>query len=236
MKTSRLPLWIALVGVILTALACDLTPQAPTLPAPATATPGQPVRPSSILPTVTPDLSVTTQPTATAQPPATRAVQPTAAALPTANATPTTPSPAAQPTAAPARAATATRPAPPPPTADPKLIIVREDDISRAIAGGAGEEQGLKAQGLQVRFRDGKMTVSADELGLGPVQVKQLVMVGRLLAQDGQLRFESESVSPRGLVTGLLPALANQALTQYASQWYVEDVQTRDGRLELRIR
>lgn len=230
MKTSRLPLWIALVGVILTALACDLTPQAPTFPVPATATPGQPVRPSSILPTVAPDLSVTTQPTATVQP------QPTAAARPTANVTPTTSSPAAQPTAAPTRAATATRPAPPPPTADPKLIIVREEDISRAIAGGAGEEQGVKAQGLQVRLRDGKMTVSADELGLGPVQVKQLVMVGRLLAQDGQLRFESESVSPRGLVTGLLPALANQALTQYASQWYVEDVQTRDGRLELRIR
>ena len=230
MKTSRLPLWIALVGVILTALACDLTPQAPTFPVPATATPGQPVRPSSILPTVASDLSVTTQPTATAQP------QPTAAARPTANVTPTTSSPAAQPTAAPPRAATATRPAPLPPTADPKLIIVREEDISRAIAGGAGEEQGVKAQGLQVRLRDGKMTVSADELGLGPVQVKQLVMVGRLLAQDGQLRFESESVSPRGLVTGLLPALANQALTQYASQWYVEDVQTRDGRLELRIR
>lgn len=230
MKTSRFPLWIALVGVILTALACDLTPQAPTLPALATATPGQPTRPSSILPTVAPDLSVTTQPTATAQP------QPTAAALPTANATPTTPSAAAQPTAAPARAATATRPAPPPPTADPKLIIVREEDISGAIASGAGEEQGVKAQGLQVYFRDGKMTVSADELGLGPVQVKQLVMVGRLLARDGQLRFESESVSPRGLVTSLLPALANQALTQYAAQWYVEDVQTREGRLELRIR
>ena len=232
MKTSRLPLWIALVGVILTALACDLTPQAPTLPAPATATPGQPVRPSSILPTVAPDLSVTTEPTATAQPTAMRAVQPTAAALPTANATPITPSPAAQPTAAPTRAATAA----PPPTADPKLIIIREEDISQAIAGGAGEEQGVKAQGLQVRFRDGKMTVSADELGLGPVQVKQLVMVGRLLAQDGQLRFESESVSPRGLVTGLLPALTNQALTQYAAQWYVEEVRTRDGRLELRIR
>lgn len=232
MKTSRLPLWIALVGVILTALACDLTPQAPALPAPATATPGQPMRPSSILPTVAPDLSVTAEPTATAQPTATRAVQPTAAALPTANATPTTPSPAAQPTAAPTRAATAA----PPPTADPKLIIIREEDISQAIAGGAGEEQGVKAQGLQVRFRDGKMTVSADELGLGPVQVKQLVMVGRLLAQDGQLRFESESVSPRGLVTGLLPALTNQALTQYAAQWYVEEVRTHDGRLELRIR
>jgi hypothetical protein len=216
--------------VALAALACDLTPQAPAIPAPATATPGQPVRPSSILPTVAPDLSVTTQPTTT------RTVQPTAAARPTANVTPTTSSPAAQPTAAPTRAATATRPAAPPPTADPKLIIVREEDISRAIAGGAGEEQGVKAQGLQVRLRDGKMTVSADELGLGPVQVKQLVMVGRLLAQSGQLRFESESVSPRGLVTGLLPALANQALTQYASQWYVEEVQTRDGRLELRIR
>jgi len=227
MKNKQLPLWIALVGVLLTALACDLAPQAPTLAAPATATPGQPVRPSSILPTVAPDLSVTTQPQAT------RTAQPTAVARPT--------RPIVQPTAVPPRVAvataaiaTATRPVPP--TADPKLITIREADISQAIVGGAGAEQGLQAVGLQVRFRDGKMTVSADELGLGPVQVKQLVMVGRLLAQDGQLRFEAESVSPRSLVTSLLPALANQALTQYAAQWYVEEVQTRDGRLELRIR
>jgi hypothetical protein len=116
------------------------------------------------------------------------------------------------------------------------LIVIREEDISRAIAGGAGEEQGLKAQGLQVRFRDGKMTVSADELGLGPLQIKQLVMVGRLTAQDGQLRFEPESVSPRGLVASLLPALADQALSQYAAAWYVEEVQAADGRLVLRIR
>jgi hypothetical protein len=121
-------------------------------------------------------------------------------------------------------------------TPAPNLIVVREEDITQAIAGGAGAEQGLNVQGLQVRFTDGKMTVSADELALGPVQVKQLVMVGRLLAQAGQLRYEAESVSPRGLVTSMLPALADQALVRHASQWYVEEVRLRDGRLELRIR
>ncbi len=231
MRTSRFPLWIGLLGVLLAALACDLAPQAPALlAAPATSTPGQPARPNTILPTVAPDLGVTTLPTPTAT------TQPPATTPPKVNATPAALTPAVVPSPAPTRSAAATRPAAPSPAPDPNLIIVQEDDISRAIAGGAGEEQGLKVQGLQVRFRDSKMTVSAEELGLGPVQVKQLVMVGRLLAQNGQLRFESESVSPRGLVTSMLPALANQALTQYAAEWYVEDVQVRDGRLELRIR
>ena len=152
--------------------------------------------------------------------------------------TPTAPAqpPASTPTAALPRPTTPAQPPTSAPTADPRLFIIREEDIGRAIVTGIGEEQGLIAQGLQVRFRDGRITVSADELRFGPVQVKQLVMTGRLAARDGQLQYEPETISPRGLVTALLPALANQALAQYASQWYVEEVQARDGRLIVRIR
>jgi hypothetical protein len=229
-------LWIGLLGLLLATLACDLTPGA-LLPAAetATATPTQFVRPKTILPAVAPDLSVTAPPKATATTRPAAMNTPAATPSPTADAPPTPPA-AANPTSTPTRVAATAKPPTPRPSPDPNWITIREEDISKAIASGAGTEQGLKVQDLQVRFADGKMTVTADELALGPVQVKQLVMVGRLLAQNGQLRFESESVSPRGLVTSLLPALANQALTQYASQWYIEEVRTRDGRLELRIR
>ena len=60
--------------------------------------------------------------------------------------------------------------------------------------------------------------------------------VGQLFASDGKLQFEAESVSPGGLVTAMLPAVANQVLGQFTTNWYVEDVRVRDGRLELRIR
>ncbi len=124
----------------------------------------------------------------------------------------------------------------PTPTPDAKLIIVGEEEMSRAITGGATEAQGLKAEGLQIRFRDDRMAVAADRLELGPVQVQQLMISGRLVAEDGKLYFEAETISPRGLVASLLPSLANQMLAQLTGQWYIEEVQARDGRLLLRIR
>jgi hypothetical protein len=80
------------------------------------------------------------------------------------------------------------------------------------------------------------MRITADKLAYGPAQVQNLDLVGRLVAQNGQLQLETESVSPRNLVTALLPTLANQALAQFTAQWYVEEVRTLEGRLEVRIR
>jgi len=57
-----------------------------------------------------------------------------------------------------------------------------------------------------------------------------------LLARDGALQFVPESITPQGLVASLIPTMANQALGQYTSQWYVEKVQILDGRMEIRIR
>ena len=51
-----------------------------------------------------------------------------------------------------------------------------------------------------------------------------------------RLQLQTESISPGGLITSLIPAFANQALAQYTAQWYVEEVRTLEGRLELRIR
>lgn len=139
--------------------------------------------------------------------------------------------PAAQSAATSVAAATPIAPA-----LDPKRIVIAEEDIMRALAGGAGQEQGLKVQGLKVRFADEKMSLTADEFSMGPLQVRNLAMVGRLSALDGQLQFDSESMSPGGLVTAMLPAVANQVLAQFAANWYIEEVRVRDGRLELRIR
>jgi hypothetical protein len=78
--------------------------------------------------------------------------------------------------------------------------------------------------------------MTADEFSMGPLQVRKLATVGRLSASNGKLQFDAESVSPGGLVTAMLPTLANQVLARLATDWYVEDVRVRDGRLELRIR
>jgi hypothetical protein len=177
----------------------------------ATAAPQAP-QSKSILPTTRP--SLTAQPKNAATPAA------QVAATGAATATPITPAKAAQPS----------------PTLDPKRIAITEEDIIQALAGGVGEEQGLKVQGLKVRFADEKMSLSADELSMGPLQVRKLAMVGQLFASDGKSQFEAESVSPGGLVTAMLPTVANQVLAQFAADWYVEDVRVGDGRLELRIR
>jgi hypothetical protein len=131
---------------------------------------------------------------------------------------------------APTRAATATA------TVDRHRIVFTENDIAQAIAAGAGAQQGVNMRNLKVRFTDGKIHVTADQVGYGLIQLRNLDMVGRLVANNGALGLEVESISPRGLAANMIPSVANQVLAQYAAQWYVEEVKTLDGRVELRIR
>ena len=114
--------------------------------------------------------------------------------------------------------------------------MITEDDIAQAVAEGAGAQQGVTIENLNVRFADNKMTITAGKIGYGLIKLQNLNLVGRLVARDGVLSLEVDSISPRGLATNFIPTMANQALAKYAAEWYVEDVQIRDGRVELRIR
>ena len=139
-----------------------------------------------------------------------------------------------RPTVAPTRQASPT-PAPSP-TPDPHRVVITEEDVRRSVASGAAAQQGVQVEGLDVRFTGGKMRITAQRLGYGFVNVSDLVVVGRLVARDGQLQMETDSIQPGGLVAAFIPSMVNQALAQYTSKWYVEDVHTLEGQLELRIR
>ena len=145
---------------------------------------------------------------------------------------PTLPS---QPTRTPARQRATATPAADA-TVDPKLITITEVDVLNAVAAGIGAQQGLAIEGLGVAFTEARMRLTADRLSYGPADVLDLVLVGSLVAQDGRLQLQTESISPSGLITSLIPSFAIQALAQYTAQWYVEEVRTLEGRLELRIR
>lgn len=148
-------------------------------------------------------------------------------------------------TRVPPTASQPTRPAPtlapqptpsPLPTPDPHLFVITEQDILRAVAGGLSPQEGLQVEGLSVRLGDDRLRLSAARLRYGVFAVQNLDLVGRLSARDGLVRMDVESVAPGGLVAVLVPTLVNQALARYASAWYVEEVRTLEGRLELRIR
>ena len=134
------------------------------------------------------------------------------------------------------RAATSTPAPTPTATVDQHLIIITEDDIAKAVAGGAGAQQGVTLDNLKVRFAGGKTHITADKLGYGFINMQNLDLVGSLAAQNGVLSLAVESISPRGLAANFVPGAVNQALANYASQWYVEEVRTLDGRVELRVR
>lgn len=180
-------------------------------------------------------LTATLVMTETVMPAATRSL--TATIGHTATPVPTaTPWPTRTVTASPTRAAQATRVPTPTATVDQHRIIITEGDIARAVAAGAGAQQGMTVENLKVRFADGKTYITADKLGYGIVKMQNLNLVGRLEAQNGVLNLVVESISPRGLAANFVPAAANQALANFASQWYVEEVRTLDGRVALRVR
>jgi hypothetical protein len=160
---------------------------------------------------------------------------PAPAAAGTAPGTGILPTRPAQPTRTPASPRATAQPTPDA-ALDPKRIIVTEADVLNAVNAGIGAQQGLALEGLGVEFTEGRMRLTADRLTYGPADVRDLTLFGSLFAQDGRLQLETESISPAGLITSLIPSFANQALAQYAAQWYVEAVRTLDGRLELKIR
>ena len=128
-------------------------------------------------------------------------------------------------------------PAAPVATRDPNLVIITEADVLRAVTSGAAAEQGATIENVGVQFTaEGKMVLTAGRVGYGFVNADNVTLVGRLIAVDGKLELQTESITPRGLVTALIPTIANQALQQYTSRWYIEEVRTTEGQLELRVR
>jgi hypothetical protein len=124
----------------------------------------------------------------------------------------------------------------PAPTLDPHRVVITEQDIANVIATGAVENAGVHVANPRVRFTGGKTWITADQASYSLISVQNLTVVGRLVAQDGALQLETESVSPQGIIGAMIPGLINQAFRQYTSQWYVENVQTLEGYIELRIR
>jgi len=191
----------------------------------ASDTPAAPEEPSS-----TPTSPPTSSPTATLEEPTATATGLTVAAASTLTRTPTR-----RPTATVPRATKSPTPKPSP-TVDRHRVVITEADIVKGLGGEAAAQQGLKANNLKVRFANGKVNITADQLSYGAINVRNLALVGRLVARNGKLELVTESVSPGGLIGALIPRAANQALGQLAANAYVEEVQTLDGRVELRVR
>ncbi len=114
-------------------------------------------------------------------------------------------------------------------------IVVTEADITRVIESGTAEQQGLVVDGLAVRFTGGKTRVTARLLSYGPVRVENLLLIGHLVAKEGDLQFETESISPSGIVTSMIPTLLNQAFKRYGERWDIQDVRTSEGQVELTV-
>lgn len=118
----------------------------------------------------------------------------------------------------------------------PKSVVITDADLQSAITSGALASSGVDATNLQLHFTGGKLRITADRISYGFIQANDLVYVGRLVAEDGALRVDAESVSPGGMIGAMMPTMVNQALRQYASNWYVEQVQTSEGQIELTVR
>jgi hypothetical protein len=91
-------------------------------------------------------------------------------------------------------------------------------------------------QGLDVRFTDGRMRLTAERLEYEMVRLRNLDLLGRLVAVDGRLQLQAESVQPGGLAGAMIPSLANEVLAGFGDRWYVEEVIVGEGQLSLKYR
>jgi hypothetical protein len=243
---SRIVMALAALAFGALAMACAAltgTQQSPLLVGtpPLTNTAQASASPIQPAPSVTPAQSATKPPTATMEPvlpaPTETSGPPTAEPVlppPTNTVALSATEPALQPTgvseeASELPAATAT-------AVDTHTVVITEGDVTQAIAGGAGSDNGATVENLAVRFTGGQTVITADSVDYGFLSVQNLAVVGQLEAVDGALQMNTVSVTPTSLVTAMVPDLINQALKSYSSRWYVEDVQTYKGYIVLHVR
>ena len=115
-------------------------------------------------------------------------------------------------------------------------MVITQEDVVRVLSNPSLYPEGLEVAGLDVKFSGGKMYLTAESVNYGMFRLRNLSLVGRLVAEDGQLQIEVESVSPIGLAGAMLPRLANEAMGQLGGRWYVEDVQVDEGQVSVRFR
>ncbi|MFN8474878.1 MAG: hypothetical protein U0822_22005 [Anaerolineae bacterium] len=197
-----------LVGVGLLA-GCSGWPFGSSQTAEATAVPAATGAPVALAPTRAPTNTATPRPTAT------RTAEP---------------SPTARPSKTPTRAPEATA------ATGPKKVVITEADVAKFVSEGALAQYGADVSGLNVRFADGRMHLTADNATYGFMSLSNIDLVGRPVARDGVVTLNIESMSPGGFVSSMVPGMANQALAQYTSKWYVDDVKVLNGRVELTVR
>ena len=116
------------------------------------------------------------------------------------------------------------------------LMVITQEDVVRVLSNPSLYPEGLEVAGLDVKFSGGKMYVTADSVNYGMFRLRNLSLVGHLVAEDGQLQIEVESMSPMGLAGAMIPRLANDAMGQLGGRWYVEDVQVDEGQVSVRFR
>lgn len=226
-----LTLILLLAAAAIIAVACGQPiPQPATGPqssvagvASATAVPDQSAEETAITEVVEPTATPTRTPRPTNTPSATptraRAATPTRTATPTRRAT---------------RAATS-RPSPTPTPQWPAKIVITEEQIQDLA--GSNAVDGLTIQGLEVELQeDGTMVLSFDSLRYGFISLRQTTVRGQLVESDGRVSFVVTDIQPRNLATGAIPGFINQAMGQAFNTWYVEDLQTEAGQLELLVR
>ncbi len=116
------------------------------------------------------------------------------------------------------------------------IMIISEDDIRQVLSDPRRYPEGLTVDGLDVKFTGGKIYITADNVNYGMFRLTDLSLVGRLVAVDGQLQIEVESVTPIGLAGAMIPRLANEAMSQLAGKIYVEDVKVDEGQVSVQFR
>jgi len=187
---------------------------------------GQAPSPTQVVATAVPSAEPSATPTESPSPTATRRVLPTATptrlpatATPTARSTRVLVAPTATPTATPQW---------------PAEIVLTEQQIEQ-MAGDIGL-QGLTITGLGVSFENDLMVVSADNLRYSFINIRDLVIQARPVAENGTVTFQVQSISPNNLATAAIPGLINQTLGQAFSDWYVESVRVEPGQLVVTVR
>jgi hypothetical protein len=72
-------------------------------------------------------------------------------------------------------------------------MVITQEDVVRVLSNPSLYPEGLEVAGLDVKFSGGKMYLTAESVNYGMFRLRNLSLVGRLVAEDASFRSKSRA-------------------------------------------
>ena len=118
---------------------------------------------------------------------------------------------------------------------DQNRYVVNEKQLEDFVLSPDVQKQ-IQTENFQAHFRSGKITISADEIRYGVLNLGQMTIEGNVTATNGVVHFNVDSIQPQNMMTAAIPTVLDQLFGTWLANYYIENIEVQEGSLIYTVR